>query len=106
MAASQALIAELKSATASATPDLTATLSQLRTSAGHLEKASEQLDAMLAEDRGAVHGFLQQGLPQIEALVRDGRDAARELQQLARSLRENPAQLLYQPANAAVEIPR
>jgi phospholipid/cholesterol/gamma-HCH transport system substrate-binding protein len=105
-AASQALIAELKSATASATPDLTATLSQLRASAGHLEKASEQLDAMVAEDRGAVHGFLQQGLPQIEALARDGRDAARELQQLARSLRENPTQLLYQPANAAVEIPR
>lgn len=104
--ASQALIAELKSATATAAPDLATTMSQLRVSAGHLEKASEQLDSMLAEDRGAVHGFLQQGLPQIEALARDSREAARELQQLARSLRENPAQLLYQPANAAVEIPR
>ena len=61
---------------------------------------------MLADDRGAVHGFVQQSLPQVEALVRDSRDAARELQQLARSLRANPAQLLYQPANAAVEIPR
>ena len=61
---------------------------------------------MLAEDRGAVHGFLQQGLPQVEALARDGRAAAQELQQLARSLRENPGQLLYQPAKAAVEIPR
>jgi phospholipid/cholesterol/gamma-HCH transport system substrate-binding protein len=104
--ASQGLIADLRSITTSATPELAATLSQLRVSAGHLEKASEQLDAMLADDRGAVHGFLQQGLPQIEALARDGRAAAQELQQLARSLRENPAQLLYQPAQAAVEIPR
>jgi phospholipid/cholesterol/gamma-HCH transport system substrate-binding protein len=105
-AAGQALIADLRSATATATPDLSATLSQLRLSAGHLEKASEQLDALLADERGAIHGFMQQGLPQIEALARDGRAAARELQQLARSLRENPTQLLYQPANAAVEIPR
>jgi phospholipid/cholesterol/gamma-HCH transport system substrate-binding protein len=105
-AASQALVAELKAASASATPDLVATLAQLRVSAAHLAKASEQLDGMLAEDRGAVHGFLQQGLPQVEALVRDSREAARELQRLAQSLRENPGQLLYQPANTAVEIPR
>ncbi len=105
-AASQALVAELKAASASATPDLVETLSQLRVSAAHLAKASEQLDGMLAEDRGAVHGFLQQSLPQVEALVRDSREAARELQRLAQSLRENPGQLLYQPANAAVEIPR
>ena len=105
-AASRAVIAEVKAAAASAAPDLTATLARLRGAAEHLATASEQLDGMLADDRGAVHGFVQQSLPQVEALVRDSRDAARELQQLARSLRANPAQLLYQPANAAVEIPR
>jgi len=104
--ASQGLIQELRAATAKAAPDLTATLAQLRESASHLEQASAQLAALLAEDRGAVHGFMQQGLPQVEALARDGREAARELQQLARSLREDPSQLLYQPANGAVEIPR
>lgn len=103
---SRALIAEVKAATASAGPDLIATLARLRGAAEHLATASEQLDGMLVDDRGAVHGFVQQSLPQVEALVRDGRDAARELQQLARSLRENPAQLLYQAPNAAVEIPR
>ena len=103
---SRAVIAAVKAATESAGPDLAATLARLRVSAEHLATASEQLDGMLADDRGSVHGFVQQSLPQVEALVRDSRDAARELQQLARSLRENPAQLLYQPPNAAVEIPR
>jgi phospholipid/cholesterol/gamma-HCH transport system substrate-binding protein len=105
-AASRQLVAELQAATASAAPALDATLAKLRVAAGNLAAASEQLDGMLADDRGALHGFAQQGLPQFEALVRDSRGAARELQQLARSLRENPSQLLYQPASAAVEIPR
>lgn len=105
-AESRAVIADVKAATATAAPDLSATLARLRVSAEHLATASEQLDGLLADDGGAVHAFVQQSLPQVEVLVRDSRDAARELQQLARSLRENPAQLLYQPANAAVEIPR
>ena len=87
-------------------PDLVATVARLRVSADHLASASAQIDGLLAEDRGALHGFVQQSLPQIDALVRDSRDAARELEQLSRSLRENPSQLLYQPASAAVEIPK
>jgi phospholipid/cholesterol/gamma-HCH transport system substrate-binding protein len=105
-AASRQLIGDLQKASASAGPDLDATLAKLRVAAGNLASASAQLDGMLADDRGALHGFAQQGLPQFEALVRDSRGAARELQQLARSLRENPSQLLYQPPSAAVEIPR
>ena len=104
--ASRALIAKLDAATETAGPDLVATVSRLRASADHLASASEQLDGLLTENRGALSGFVQHSLPQIEALLRDSRDAARELEQLSRSLRENPAQLLYQPASGAVEIPR
>jgi hypothetical protein len=49
---------------------------------------------------------VQQSLPQVEALLRESRDAARDVGELSRSLRENPAQLLYQPASSAVEIPK
>jgi phospholipid/cholesterol/gamma-HCH transport system substrate-binding protein len=105
-AASRSLIAKINTATDAAGPDVVATAARLRASADHLASASEQLDAMLTEDRGALHGFVQHSLPQIDALLRDSRDAAREFEQLSRSLRENPAQVLYQPASAAVEIPR
>jgi phospholipid/cholesterol/gamma-HCH transport system substrate-binding protein len=104
--ASRELIAKINTTAEAAGPDLVATVARLRASAEHLASAGEQLDNMLSEDRGALHGFVNQSLPQVEALLRDSRDAARELEQLSRSLRDNPAQLLYQPASAAVEIPR
>ena len=103
---SRAVIAQVRAATVTAAPDLAATMTRLRVTADHLAAASEQLDGLLAEDRGALRGFMHESLPQVEALVRDSRDAAREFQQLSKSLRENPSQLLYQPAGAGVEIPR
>jgi phospholipid/cholesterol/gamma-HCH transport system substrate-binding protein len=105
-AESREVIAQVRSATVTAAPDLAASMARLRVTADHLAAASVQLDGVLTENRGALRGFMQQGLPQIEALVRDSRDAAREFQQLSRSLRDNPSQLLYQPARAGVEIPR
>ena len=105
-AESREVIAQLRAASATAAPDLAASMARLRVTADHLAAASEQLDGVLTENRGALRGFMQQGLPQVEALVRDSRDAAREFQQLSKSLRENPSQLLYQPASSGVEIPR
>lgn len=115
------LIAELRSATAegrevigkvrtaadTAAPDLAAAVQQLRITADHLATASAQLDGVLADNRAALAGFMHEGLPQIEALARDSRAAAREFQQLSRSLRDNPSQLLYQPTlPAGVEVPQ
>ncbi len=103
---SHAVVAQVRAATDSAAPDLAATMAKMRVTADHLAKASEQLDGLLADNRGALRGFTQQGLPQIEALVHDAREAAREFQGLSKSLRENPSRLLYQPASAGVEIPK
>ena len=105
-AASRALIAQISATTTAAGPDLVAAVARLRASADSLASASEQLDGILKEDRGALHGFAQESLPQLDALLRDSRDAAREISLLSKSLRENPARVLYQPASNAVEIPR
>ncbi len=103
---SHAVVAEVRAAAATAAPDLAATMARMRVTADHLASASEQLDGLLTDNRGALRGFTQQGLPQVEALVHDARDAAREFQELSKSLRENPSQLLYQPSSTGVEIPR
>jgi phospholipid/cholesterol/gamma-HCH transport system substrate-binding protein len=105
-AESREVIAQVRAATVTAAPDLAASMARLRVTADHLAAASEQLDGVLTENRSALRGFVQQGLPQIEALVRDSRDAAREFTELSKSLRDNPSQLLYQPATSGVEIPR
>jgi phospholipid/cholesterol/gamma-HCH transport system substrate-binding protein len=105
-AQTRAVIAQVRDAAATTAPDLAAAVARLRTTADHLALAGEQLEAMIAENRGELRGFMHEALPGIEALVRDSRAAAREFQQLSRGLRENPAQLIYQQPTVGVEIPR
>lgn len=115
-----ALISDLRSATAAAAetfgtlrgatevaaPELAAAIQRLRITADNFAAASERLDAMIAENRDDLRGFVRDGLPQMDALLRDSREAAQEFRSFSRSLRDNPSQILYQPASSGVEIPR
>jgi phospholipid/cholesterol/gamma-HCH transport system substrate-binding protein len=115
-----ALVAELRSATgelaASArsahglidatSPDVQAAAHRLHGIADHLASASEQLDKIMAENRQDLRSFARDGLPEIERFAREGREAAEDIRALSNSLRDNPAQLLYQPPERGVEIPR
>lgn len=102
----RAVLADVQQATKRAGPDLASGMERLRVTSENMARASQKLDEMIAENRDDVRTFTRDGLPQIEALVRDTRSAAREFQQLSRSLREDPSRLLYQPAVGGVEIPR
>ena len=115
-----ALLVQLRSATAelgataksaqnmmaTAGPEIVTTVRRLQTVADNLSQATDQLDKMVAENRTDVRAFTRTSLPEIESFVREGRAAAVEIRQLSASLRQNPSQLLYKPAPAAVEIPR
>jgi len=87
-------------------PDVRAAAARLRAIADSLADASSQLDKAIAENRQDIRSFTRQGLPEIERFVREGRAAARDIRQLSNSLRDNPAQLLYQTPQRGVEIPR
>jgi phospholipid/cholesterol/gamma-HCH transport system substrate-binding protein len=87
-------------------PDVKAAAQRLRTVGDNLAEATRQIDRILAENRQDVRTFAREGLPEIERFVREGRAAAEEVRALSASLRENPAQLLYQPPERGVEIPR
>jgi phospholipid/cholesterol/gamma-HCH transport system substrate-binding protein len=102
----RAVIDKVRAASETAAPDLAAALARLRTTADHLATASNQLDSLIADNRAAIGGFVHQGLPEIEALARDSRAAAREFRLLSRSLRDDPSQLLYRPNGAGVEVPQ
>lgn len=114
------LIAELRDAAAdldasaksarglidSAGPDVATATQRLHALADHLASASEQLDQVIAENRADLRSFTRDGLPEIERFAREGREAAEDIRALSESLRENPAQLLYQPQSHGVEVPR
>jgi len=87
-------------------PDVRAAAQRLHTIADNLSDASGQLDQAIAENRQDIRSFARDGLPEIERFVREGRAAAQDIRALAGSLRENPAQLLYEPPERGVEIPR
>ncbi|GAC1452079.1 MAG: MlaD family protein [Steroidobacteraceae bacterium] len=114
------LVAELRGATAELNasarsahgvidavgPEVQAAAQRLHDISDHLANATEQLERVIADNRQDVRSFTRDGLPQIERFVRAGKDAAQDIRALAQSLRENPAQLLYQPPEHGVEIPR
>jgi phospholipid/cholesterol/gamma-HCH transport system substrate-binding protein len=120
MASLSALVSELRGASAeltasahgahalieSAGPDLAVAANRMRAIAEHLSSASTQLDKVIADNREDLRSFARDGLPEIERFAREGRAAAEDIRALSNSLRENPAQLLYQPPQRGVDIPR
>ena len=90
----------------SAGPEIVAAVQHARTAADHLSDATGQLDRIIEDNRQDVRSFTREGLPDLERFLREGRAAAEQIQELSRSLRENPSQILYQPPERGVEIPR
>jgi phospholipid/cholesterol/gamma-HCH transport system substrate-binding protein len=87
-------------------PEVVAAVHRVREVSERIAHASEQIDQLIGDNRQDLRAFTRDGLPELERLVRDGRAAAEEIRALSVSLRENPSQLLYQPPQQGVEIPR
>jgi phospholipid/cholesterol/gamma-HCH transport system substrate-binding protein len=87
-------------------PQLQTTMQQVTAIANNLEKASSQLGAVVEDNRRDLRSFTRDSLPEVERLLRDGRDAAAQVRELARSLKQNPSQLLYQAPPSGMEIAR
>jgi phospholipid/cholesterol/gamma-HCH transport system substrate-binding protein len=99
------LINGLHDATQTASVDFLAALQRLRTTSDNLLSASATLDKFATQNRDQLSGFVNEGLPQFEALLRDSRDAAQQISELSIGLRENPSRLIYQPPVNGVSIP-
>jgi len=99
------VISDVHVATGAASVDFVAAIQKLRATSDNLERATGNVDAFVAENREQFSGFVRDGLPQVDMLLRDSRQAAQEIRDLSRSLRVNPSQLLYQPAAGGVAIP-
>lgn len=100
------LAANLRTLTDEAGPEMRLAMRRVREIADNLASTTAQLDRFLADNRQDVRAFARDGLPELERLLHDSRAAAQEFRELSRSLRENPSQILYRPAEAGVEIPR
>ena len=98
------LAAQLKSSTADLTPQIQQLADRLNGTAAHLEQASRGIETFVADNRAGISQFTQDGLPQLQRTLEEARNAAEAFQELSRSLKENPSQLLYQPAPRGVKV--
>jgi ABC-type transporter Mla subunit MlaD len=96
----------LRAATDDAGPNLRVAIERVRVVSENLANTTSRLDRLIADNQNDIRNFTRDALPELERLVRDGRAAAREFQVLTRSLRDNPSQLIYEPPQPGVEIPR
>ncbi len=87
-------------------PEVVGALQRVNVVADNLANATDQIEKLIGDNRQDLRTFTRDGLPEVERLLRESRAAAQELRELSSSLRENPSQLLYQPRQVGMEIPR
>jgi phospholipid/cholesterol/gamma-HCH transport system substrate-binding protein len=94
----------LRGMTEDARPEVRTALAHLTEVANSLAQASARIDRFTQKSEVQLGHFSEQGLFELERLVRETRQAAREFRDLSRSLQENPSQILYEPPESGVEI--
>jgi phospholipid/cholesterol/gamma-HCH transport system substrate-binding protein len=71
-----------------------------------LASTADRLDRFVAANEPEISHFTNQGLPDLERLLRESREAVRDFRDLSRSLKQNPSQLIYESTYRGVEVPR
>jgi len=87
-----------------ARPNIKEAVTRLNTVSGQLASATERLDRFMANSEAPMSHFTDQGLFEMERLLRDARSAASEFRELSRSLKETPSQLMFERPESGMEI--
>jgi phospholipid/cholesterol/gamma-HCH transport system substrate-binding protein len=89
-----------------AQPDLEATLANARIASANLARTADSLERLLNQNEGGLGRAAGASIAELQQLVIDARSASNEVRELARTLRERPSSVLFEPKAAGVEIPR
>lgn len=104
--AARGLATNLDRTTVQLAGESTQLIERLNATAGHLEQLSANVSGLVEDNRPGIAVFTQQGLPQLQLTLESAQQAADELRELARGLKENPSQLIYRTPVRGVEVPR
>jgi phospholipid/cholesterol/gamma-HCH transport system substrate-binding protein len=102
----QGTVAELRGLITEGSPDLEATFANIRQISDNLAKTTTRLNNFVAENEPGYSRFSKQSLPEFEQLLRESRQAVRDFRDLSRSLKQNPAQLIYESNYRGIEVPK
>lgn len=94
----------LRAMTEEARPGVSDAVARMAEVADNLARASARIDSFTKKSETQLGHFTEQGLFELERLVRETRSAAREFRDLSRDLQENPSKIIYEPQESGVEI--
>ncbi len=94
----------LRAMTDEVRPGVQDAVARMNEIADNLAEASARVDTFTRKSEIQLGHFTEQGLFELERLVREARSAAREFRDLSRNLQENPSQIIYEPQESGVEI--
>jgi phospholipid/cholesterol/gamma-HCH transport system substrate-binding protein len=86
--------------------DIKASLANVRRISDSLASAADRLNDFVAQNEPTLSRFAGQGLPELERLLHESRAAVRDIRDLSQSLKQNPAELLYESNYHGIELPR
>lgn len=87
-----------------ARPNIKEAVTRLNAVSGQLASTTEKLDRFMTASEGPMTHFTEQGLFEMQRLLRDAGSAATEFRELSRSLKETPSQLMFERPETGVEI--
>lgn len=100
----QGAVEGLQGIATDARPQIRAVMERLASMAENLAQTSQRIDHLSQQSEAQLGHFANNGLFEVERLLRETRVAAREFRDLSRSLKDNPSQILYEPPPSGVEI--
>ncbi|MGK2924801.1 MAG: MlaD family protein [Lysobacterales bacterium] len=100
----QSTVERLQSVIGQVQPDFGAAVANVNRSSENLAALTARLNDLLERHESDMDRFLEEGLGEAPALLRDARRALRELEKLMAEFRNDPSQLIHRPATDALEI--
>ena len=100
----QGTVVALRGLITESSPDLQASMANIRQISDNLSKTTQRLNAFVVDNEPGVTRFTKQSLPELEQLLREARQAARDFRDLSRSLKQNPSQLIYESTYRGIEV--
>ena len=97
-------LGQIRSMAGNMEPGLLTVIANLEQTSQNLARMTARLEAWTATNDADMNGFMQDGLGQIPELVTDARVTLREIEKLAKELREDPSRLIYKPNEEAVDL--
>jgi phospholipid/cholesterol/gamma-HCH transport system substrate-binding protein len=99
-----ATVATVRGVASDAAPEIKQTLERLNLASERLAITAQRVEQFVGNAEVQFDHLSNQGLFELERLLRDARVAANEFRDLSRSLKQNPAQIMYEPRISGTEI--